>query len=118
MLKQEFPLHKEQLMKDFGYISFQLALANVDIIGVRLVKSYEVVIITYRAAWKTGFIYEGGNLTPEKVFRIFSDVPANWNELPEYEKNFEGKTEILYPPKHNFVFVKENQVTKINKPKK
>ena len=58
MSKTEFPLLKEQLMKDFGYISFQLALANVDIIGIRILKSYEIVIITYSKSQKTGFIYK------------------------------------------------------------
>lgn len=93
--KTEFPLLKEQLMKDFGYISFQLALANVDIIGIRIVKSYEVVIITFYKNRKTGFIYEGGNLTNDQVFQVFQDVPEDRNQLAVYEKSMEFKTILM-----------------------
>ena len=118
--KTEFPLLKESLMKDFGYISFQLVLANVDVIGIRILKTQELVVITFRGAWKTGFIYEGGKLSPEQVYRVFSDVPEDRNHLPEYEKKMVEKVEVLIPPKHNYVFVNEREVNevKINKGKK
>ena len=115
--KTEFPLLKEQLMKDFGYISFQLALANVDIIGIRIVKSYEIVIITYSKSQKTGFIYEEGNLTPEQVHIVYKDVPTDRNELEDFEKRMDGKVEVLHPPKRNYVFVNDREVKEI-KPKK
>ncbi|UJF29872.1 hypothetical protein L0B70_00320 [Kaistella sp. 97-N-M2] len=115
--KTEFPLLKDQLMKDFGYISFQLALANVDVIGIRIRKSFEVVVITFSKATKTGFIYEGGNLTPEQVFKVFQDVPADRNFLEEYEENMAGKVEVLVPPKRNYVFVSDREVREIQ-PKK
>ena len=108
--KTEFPLLKEQLMKEFGYISFQLALANVDIIGIRILKSYEVVIITYSKSQKTGFIYEEGNLTPEQVYIVYKDVPSDRNLLADYEKTMADKVEVLQPPKRNYVFVNEAEV--------
>lgn len=111
----EFPLMKEQLIRHFGYLSFQTALINVDIIGIRVRASYEVVIITFRAALKTGYIYEGGNLSPEMVFRIFSDVPEDRNDLAEYEKKFADKVEILHPPKHNYVFISDREVAELKK---
>ena len=108
-----FPLHKEELMKDFGYISFQLILANVDVIGIRILKSFEMVVITFFKNRKTGFIYEGGNLTAEQVFRVYQDVPEDRNNLAEYEKNLGDKVEVLHPPKHNYVFVTDNTVQPI-----
>lgn len=116
MYKSElFPLHKEEIMKDFGYISFQLVLANVDIIGIRILKSYEIVTITFCKNQKTGFIYEGGNLTEEQVFRVYQDVPEDRNNLAEYEKNLGDKVEVLHPPKHNYVFVTDNTVKPLTK---
>ena len=119
-VKSEIPLLKESLMKDFGYISFQLVLANVDVIGIRINKTWETVIITFRGAMKTGFIYEGGKLSPEQVYWVFSDVPDDRNHLPEYEKRMAEKVEVLIPPKHNYVFVNEREVSevKFNKGKK
>lgn len=113
MDKSEFPLQKDQLMKEFGYISFQLVLANVDIIGIRIRKSFEMVVITFSKAQKTGFIYEGGNLTPDQVFKVFQDVPTDRNFLEEYEQSLGDKVEIIQPPKHNYVFVNENEVREI-----
>lgn len=114
MIKSElFPLHKAEIMKDFGYISFQLILANVDVIGIRMKASYEVVVITFVKNRKTGFIYEGGNRSNEKNFRLFEEVPDDRNELAEYEERMADKIEILYPPKHNYVFVTDNTVKPI-----
>ena len=114
MTKTElFPLHKAEIMKDFGYISFQLILANVDVIGIRILKSFEIVVITFLKNRKTGFIYEGGNLTGEQVFRVYQDVPEDRNNLAEYEKNLGDKVEVLHPPKHNYVFVTDNTVQPI-----
>lgn len=118
MTNAEFPLMKDQLMKDFGYLSFQLALVNVDIIGIRILKSYETVIITFRGAHKTGFIYEGGNLKPSQVLRVFQDVPEDRNQLPEYEKSLGDKVEILLPPKDNYVFINEREITNFKNFKK
>lgn len=113
--KTEFPLLKEQLMKDFGYISFQLALANVDIIGIRILKSFEIVIITYSKSQKTGFIYEEGNLTPEQVYIVYKDVPADRNLLAQYEQTMADKVEVLQPPTRNYVFVNDREVKEITK---
>lgn len=116
MIKTElFPLHKAEIMKDFGYISFQLILANVDVIGIRILKSFEVVVITFLKSQKTGFIYEGGNLSAEQVLRVYQDVPEDRNNLAEYEKNLGDKVEVLHPPKHNYVFVTDNTVKPLDK---
>lgn len=108
----EFPPCKTDLQKHYGYLSFQTALINVDIIGIRIVKSYEIVVITYRGANKTGFIYEGGSLTEEQVLRVYKDAPENRNNLEEWEKSMEGKIEILVPAKNNYVFINDREVAR------
>lgn len=108
-----FPLHKAEIMKDFGYISFQLILANVDVIGIRVKSSYEVVVITFIKNKKTGFIYETGNRSNAQNFKLFEDVPEDRNQLAEFEERMSDKIEILYPPKHNYVFVTDNTVQPI-----
>lgn len=104
------PNDKKELREKFGFLSFQTALINVDVVGIRIVKSYEVVIITYFGAWKTGFIYEGGNLTQAQAFKVYSDVPNNYNDLAQWEKSMEGKIEILVPQRDNYVFINDKEV--------
>lgn len=105
------PPFRSTLKKEFGYLSFQCVLANVDVIGIRINKNYECVIITYRSAYKTGFIYEGGNLTPEQVFAVFKDAPEDKNNLDEWAEKRKGKVTVLIPPKDNYVFVLDDVVT-------
>jgi hypothetical protein len=88
----------------------------IDVIGIRIVKSGEYVIILYRGAWKVGFIYEGEKLTEKQILRVFSDVPNNANDLKNYRKEYDGKVEILTPKKDNYVFIGEYLVQKV-KPK-
>lgn len=111
----EFPPCKSDLLKHYGYLSFQTALINVDIIGIRIVKSYEVVVITYRSANKTGFIYEGGNLTQEQVLRVYKDAPEDKNDLENWEQSMDGKIEILVPAKNNYVFINDREVVRSGK---
>ncbi|AZA49552.1 hypothetical protein EG346_15810 [Chryseobacterium carnipullorum] len=108
----QWPPFRSDLRKQFGYLSFNCTLINLDIIGIKLLKSGEVVAITYRGARKTGFIYEGGKLTDQQVFRAFTDVPLDYNELEKYEKEYLGRIEILAPPKDNYVFVNEQEIMK------
>lgn len=114
----QFPTKKE-LMESFGYLSFQCAFLNLDLIGIRLRKSYEIVIITYRGAKKTGFMYEGGKLTKEDIDEVYGDVPEDYNELETtYERNFGHLVEILKPRKDMYVWINENEISKIVKTKK
>lgn len=94
-------------------LSFQHCLINVDVIAIRIKRTYETVIIQYIGCWKVGFIYEGGTLTEEQVLRIFKDAPTNRNDLAQYEKQFEEKVDILVPRKDNYVFIGERLVEKI-----
>lgn len=112
------PPSKAWLKEHFGAISFQLAFANLDLIGIRLKKSGEVIIITYRGAKKTGFIYEGDALTTEDVFQIYNDVPKSWNDLLKvYDEKFGHLVDILAPHKDLYVWLNENEIVKIGKKK-
>lgn len=115
MINSELPLLKEQLMARFGCISFQLVLANMDVIGLRIKSTYEVVIITYRGADKVGFIYEGGDLCEGRVFNIFKDAPADKNDLEAYALRYADKIDVLQMPKNNYVFVNDKEVRRLKK---
>ncbi|PWN67625.1 hypothetical protein [Chryseobacterium oncorhynchi] len=103
---------RSDLREQFGYLSFNCTLINLDIIGIKLLRTGDVVVITYRGARKTGFIYEGGQLTDQQVFRIFTDMPMNYNELARYEQEYAGRIEILAPPRDNYVFISEQEVSR------
>ena len=104
------PLFRDQLKEKFGILSFNCILINVDLIGMRSLKTGEVVIITYRGKEKTGFMYEGGNLTTAQQKQFFDDAPEDYNDLVKFEKEMVGRIEILVPPKDNYVFINENSV--------
>ncbi|MHA7822493.1 hypothetical protein ACVVIH_06995 [Chryseobacterium arthrosphaerae] len=108
----QWPPFRSDLRKAFGYLSFNCSLINMDIIGIRLIRSGEVVVIAYRGAHKVGYFYDGAKLTEKQVFTTFSDVPGNYNDLPEYESKYAGRIEILSPPKDNYVFVSEQEIVK------
>ncbi len=110
MEKSHFPPSRSDLKKHFGYLSFNCSLINLDVIGIKLIKSGEVVVITYRGNRKTGFIYEGEKLTEAQVLRTFSDVPETYNDLEKYEMEYEGRIEILAPPKDNYVFINDQEI--------
>ena len=110
-----FPPLRSELKEKFGYLSFNCTLINLDLVGIRILKSYETVVILYRGAYKVGFIYEGDQLTKEHLDRVYSDVPVNWNHLAEYERKFEGLIEILGPPRDNYVFISDQEVIKKTK---
>lgn len=110
MTNAEIPLLKAELMKQFGYISYQLVLANLDVIGIRIQANFEIVIIIYRAGLKVGYLYEGEVLSKERVFKIFEDVPENKNDLATYEKDLEYKTILMRILKWNNFKEKNKQV--------
>lgn len=107
-----FPPSKNDLRNHFGYLSFNCTLINVDIVGVKLLNSSEIVVITYRGNRKTGFIYEGEKLTSNQVFAVFNDVPYEWNDLEKYEAAYPGRIEILAPAKDNYVFINDIEIIK------
>ncbi|WP_336689404.1 MULTISPECIES: hypothetical protein [unclassified Chryseobacterium] len=110
MYRSNFPPFKADLKKHFGYLSFNCTLINLDLVGIRFIKSGEVVVITYRGNRKTGFIYEGEVFNEKQVLRAYRDAPDSWNDLKEYEEAFEGKVEVLAPVKDNYVFINDMEV--------
>ena len=117
MINAEIPLLKAELMKQFGYISYQLVLANLDVIGIHILAKGEIIVIAYRGANKVGYFYEFGNMSDEKVFNIFKDVPPDINDLEAYEKSYDGKIEVLKMPKHNYVFINEREAVPLKNKK-
>lgn len=115
MINSEIPLLKADLMKAFGYISYQLIFANLDAVGIWIKSSGEVVVITYRGKKKSGFIYDSGDLPEETVLEIYKDTPDDYNNLQAHEKAQDGKIEILVMPKNNYVFVNDKEVKPIKK---
>lgn len=112
-----FPLFKKQLRERFGFLAFNCVLINVDIIGIRSLKTGEGVIITYRGDKKTGFIYEGDKLTLAQQIKFFTDAPDSYTELVKFEKSMQDRIEVLYPPKDNYVFV-DDRIVQPNNSKK
>lgn len=109
----EFPIPKKELKERFGFLSFQTIFINMDIVGIRIVRTGDIVCILYRGAWKVGFIYEGGSLTPQQVQKVFADVPENYNELDRWETAMNGKVDVLVPMKGNYVFINDEEVKPI-----
>lgn len=108
-----FPSLKKELKDLFGYLSFNVSLINVDIIGIMITgQKYknEVVVITFRGATKTGFMYDGSLLSNEQALRIYQDVPDNYNDLEKYKEKFADKIEVLPPLKDNYVFINEMEI--------
>lgn len=112
-VKSDFPVSKKELKEMFGYLSFQTIFINMDIVGIRAVKTGEIVYILYRGAWKIGFIYEGNALSPNDVQWIYNDVPSNYNDLDQWEMERDGRVEILLPHGDNYVFINDKEVEPI-----
>lgn len=110
MEQTQFPPYRSDIKKHFGYLSFNCTLINLDIVGIKLIKSGEVVVITYRGNRKTGFMYEGDKLTEAQVLRTYTDVPPTWNELAKFEDEYQGRIEILMPLRDNYVFINEKEI--------
>lgn len=115
MIRAEIPLLKDELMKKFGYISYQLIFGNLDAIGIQILATHETVVITYRGARKVGFIYDSGEMPMDKVIAIFKDAPDNYNDIEAYEDRLKGKVQVLQMPKNNYVFVNDREVKPIKK---
>ncbi|MCX8533068.1 hypothetical protein [Chryseobacterium luquanense] len=113
-----FPPFKKELKEHFGYLSFNVTLINLDVIGIRLLGKFkdEVVVIIFRGAAKTGFMYEGSALTEEQVIKVYKDVPECFNDLTSYEEKFAGRLEVLAPQKDNYVFINEMEIVRKIKP--
>lgn len=107
-----FPPFKSDIKKAFGFLSFQCLLLNLDIIGVRSKKTYDIIAVLYRGKNKVGHLYDSGAMTEQEVFKIYNLVPEDYNDLHNWEKSMADKIEILVPPKDNYVFINDREVVK------
>lgn len=116
MLKKhsDFPPYKWQLKEAFGTLSFHCSLINIDIVAIRLIENQEIIILSYRGKHKVGYIYEGTKLTARAAFNAFNDAPEDYNDLERYSKAYEGRIEVLEPPKDNYVFINDMEISKEN----
>jgi len=101
--------YKSDIRKAHGYLSFNCSLINLDVVGIRLIKSGEVVVVFYRGARKLGYLYEGVKLNELQAFNLFKMVPENFNDLEAFEE-MDGRIEVLAPPRDNYVFINEMEV--------
>lgn len=111
------PPYKRDLFEAFGHLYFQCSLINLDVVGIRIKRTQEVLIILYRGPVKLGWIYEGGELSQNQILTIYNDVPEDFNLMQDYENRMSDKVEILIPQKDNYVFIDEGKVQQTTKTK-
>lgn len=104
------PPTRQAQREAFGYLSFNVSLINLDIIGVKLRESGEVVVLMYRGAHKVGYVYEGEKLTPKQAFITFDDAPDNYNEFDKYIEFYQDRLEVLAPIPDNYVFINDQEI--------
>jgi hypothetical protein len=112
--KSDFPPYKKQLKEVFGALSFHCSLINLDVIGIRLVENYEIIVLCYRGKKKVGYFYEGIKLTARAAFNAFNDAPEDYNDLEDYSKEYVGRIEVLAPPKDNYVFINDMEISGVD----
>ena len=56
----------------------------------------------------------GDKLTLAQQLTFFTDAPDSYSELGKFEKEMQGRIEILVPPKDNYVFVDDRVVKQNN----
>lgn len=106
----EISATRRDLMKLYGFLSFQCIFINTDVVGIRFLQSNELVAIVYRGAYKCGFIYEGDKFTNAQLLEAYNDAPIDYNDLEAYEKKHREFIEIMVPRKDNYVFITEKEV--------
>lgn len=114
------PIPTKQELKNWcGYLSFHTAFYNLDLVGIRLKKSGETIMITFRGGKKTGYMYEGGNLNAQDVLQIFNDVPEFEDDIEKmYEPAFEHLVQVIYPKREYYLWLNENEIVQCKKVKK
>lgn len=100
---------KKDIKESHGYLSFNCSLINLDVVGIRIIDSGEVIVVFYRGPNKLGYMYEGEKLNEVQAFNLFKLVPENYNDLEEFEK-MDGRVDILAPPRDNYVFINDREV--------
>lgn len=115
MIEMEYPLTKQMLREQFGYLSFQCIFMNMDVITVKSLKTSRCVMITYCGAWKSGLICWDETLQWEKAFRIFQEAPSNYNDLERWERENSERIELFKPPKDDYVFIDDKLVRQVIK---
>lgn len=106
------PPSKKALRDGFGFLSFNTAFINLDIVVVQFIESGEYLVLLYRGARKVGYLYEGEKFTPKQVFSAYNDAPDNYNELDDYASAYENRIDVAVPIPEKYVFINEQEVVK------
>ncbi|MCO4304727.1 hypothetical protein [Riemerella anatipestifer] len=115
--KREYPPYKEDIKREFGYVSFNCLLANLDIIGVRSNRTFEIISVFYRGNIKVGYMYEYKNIPEEEIFKFYNSIPERSNDLKAWAEKLGDKITIIEPPKDNYVFVNDMEVSLVKSKK-
>ncbi|EKB56574.1 hypothetical protein HMPREF9699_01303 [Bergeyella zoohelcum ATCC 43767] len=98
------------MRKMFPAFSLHCSLMNIDIVGIWILKTGQVMTILYRQGEKIGFTYEMEGLTEDKQTRVYKDIPNRIEDLETWEEKLEGKVQVIRPRREHFVWVKDRQL--------
>ena len=74
------------------FLFFQQVFANLEVIGIHLIKKAEWFYGIYSGCKKVGFIYDGDTITPEQQQKCFQEyLPEDANDLIDYVNKYNGK---------------------------
>lgn len=80
--------------KGLGFMQFNPAFVNLEILAAHLLKSDEWIYGIYYGANFHGFIYPGEKLSQELQFSsVQKYLPIDKNDLPDYQKKYFRKIE-------------------------
>lgn len=100
----------DEMRKMFPAFSLHCSLMNIDIVGIWILKTGQVMTILYRQGEKIGFTYEMEGLTEDKQTRVYKDIPNRIEDLEIWEEKLEGKVQVIRPRREHFVWVKDRQL--------
>lgn len=107
------------MTKEHGFLHFNLAFANFEILAAHLLKSDQWIYGIYHGPNYYGYIYYGDSLTLEQQLSCVRDfLPQDRNKLSELEKQFKGRIVYYKSTTDAFAILGEYEgKTVIRKPK-
>jgi len=100
--------------KGLGFMQFNPAFVNFEILAAHLLKSDEWIYGIYYGANFYGFIYPGEKLSLELQFDCVRDyLPTDKNNLSEYQKRYSGKIEYHHSEPDSYAIIGELKGKKV-----
>lgn len=108
------------MTKGQGFLHFNIALANFDVLAAHLLKSDQWIYGLYYGPRYFGYVYHGDKLTLEQQMSCVRDfLPADRNELLQLVKQYSGRIDYHLSETDAFTIIGEYEGKKvIQKPKK